>query len=1025
MSTRRRTSSKSAKEAKADTPLDTQDMQAASPAHQAGNVINTPLLNLPCAASALIQPRVLTSPAPWAGHIPFAAWLIAATRPRTFVELGVYSGISYLAFCQAAAEQGMPLRAWGVDTWEGDAHAGHYGADILHTLRAQHDALYGSFSTLLQKTFDAALADIPDASVDLLHIDGLHTYEAVRHDFESWRGKLSERAVVLFHDTAVREGDFGVWCLWDEVRTRWPALEFEHSNGLGVLLVGEAPPEVLLALTQDAARWQRARAAFAALGRRLELQAALQHTSTLLADEQARSAERLEHIGQQDEQLRAAERLHAVIEQQKAHIAQQDEQLRELERIRPIIEQQKTHIELQDEQLRRAADELSAEQARSTERLAWIETLDAQLLALGNAPAVIARQSAHITQLDRHIIAQQMHIDALLASHSWRYAAWLRWLGRQARRARDSRHGQRALHLARRARNAASYALRGDWAGLAARVREIHRQRSEERNLQRLIAAAASGSALPCGILATPHTRYVAHALQAALQRAGLHASLMDAPPTDGRWPLPLYFIICPQMFSSLPPGEKRIAFQMEQTVSSRWFTPRYVHTLTHSLAMLDYTPANLPALAALGIRYPHLFLAPIGGIANYPAQLGYDGGMLPAADEQCEVLFYGDASAPRRQRLLEAVGKRFKLRVVREVFGESLHRALAGACVVLNIHYYEGALLETTRVYECLSLGVPVVSETAADQPGHAALDGIVHFASCDNEAALLEAIDAALRQHSNATAHSAWQERLRAHLTVTQQHFDWSIQRLLLARRIHDWQRFELLTDGAPPLAARIALSLPETHQRRAAFEAMRLPDVQLFDGLRYTPGWVGAALSYKYLAHRAVQQSMEQLEVMEDDVLFPPDFDARRQRVLDWLAAHEGQWDLFLGTMAIVHPETRVLHVDKAGGETFITIDRPMSMVCNIYAPAALQRIAAWDEKNQDADTNTIDRWLQSAGLRAVLTLPFLAGHREDQDSSLWGISNASYAHMIADAEKRLGELAEAWLSKQQQSGAHGDA
>ena len=41
---------------------------------------------------------------------------MAATRPRTLVELGVYSGISYLAFCQAAMQHGVPLRAWGVDT---------------------------------------------------------------------------------------------------------------------------------------------------------------------------------------------------------------------------------------------------------------------------------------------------------------------------------------------------------------------------------------------------------------------------------------------------------------------------------------------------------------------------------------------------------------------------------------------------------------------------------------------------------------------------------------------------------------------------------------------------------------------------------------------------------------------------------------------------------------------------------------------------------------------------------------------
>ena len=88
--------------------------------------------------------------------------------------------------------------------------------------------------------------------------------------------------------------------------------------------------------------------------------------------------------------------------------------------------------------------------------------------------------------------------------------------------------------------------------------------------------------------------------------------------------------------------------------------------------------------------------------------------------------------------------------------------------------------------------------------------------------------------------------------------------------------------------------------------------------------------------------------------------------------------------------------------------------MSMVCNIYAPAALACIAAWDESNKDADTNTIDRWLQAAGLRAVLTLPFLVQHREDQNSSLWGISNEGYSQMIAQTEAELAHMADEWLA-----------
>ena len=41
--------------------------------------------------------------------------------------------------------------------------------------------------------------------------------------------------------------------------------------------------------------------------------------------------------------------------------------------------------------------------------------------------------------------------------------------------------------------------------------------------------------------------------------------------------------------------------------------------------------------------------------------------------------------------------------------------------------------------------------------------------------------------------------------------------------------------------------------------------------------------------------------------------------------------------------------------------------------------------------------------------VVTLPFLVGHHEELDSSLWGISNEHYAPLIAQAQARLEQLA----------------
>ncbi|MDN7509520.1 class I SAM-dependent methyltransferase [Burkholderia multivorans] len=182
----------------------------------------------------------------WCGHIPFAHWLIGVMRPRMVVELGTHTGVSYAAFCTSVERHGVPARCFAVDTWAGDEHAGQYSEEIFADLLQYHRARFSSFSTLIRATFDEAVEHFADGSIDLLHIDGLHTYEAVSHDFDTWKPKLSDRAVVLFHDTNERHHDFGVWKLWAELRNQFPSFEFTHGHGLGVLLVGRNPHADLL-----------------------------------------------------------------------------------------------------------------------------------------------------------------------------------------------------------------------------------------------------------------------------------------------------------------------------------------------------------------------------------------------------------------------------------------------------------------------------------------------------------------------------------------------------------------------------------------------------------------------------------------------------------------------------------------------------------------------------------------------------------------------------------------------------------
>jgi hypothetical protein len=159
-----------------------------------------------------------------------------------------------------------------VDTWLGDAHATHYKESVYQDLREYHRE-YESFSTLLRMTFDEALPQVPDGSVDLLHIDGLHFYDAVKKDYETWRPKFSERGVVLFHDTMETQDGFGVHQIWSELSTNFPSFNMEHGHGLGILAVGPRPPGALLDFLETAnAKPQTTRALFAALGRRVLLE---------------------------------------------------------------------------------------------------------------------------------------------------------------------------------------------------------------------------------------------------------------------------------------------------------------------------------------------------------------------------------------------------------------------------------------------------------------------------------------------------------------------------------------------------------------------------------------------------------------------------------------------------------------------------------------------------------------------------------------------------------------------------------
>ncbi|HZE13885.1 MAG TPA: class I SAM-dependent methyltransferase [Chthoniobacterales bacterium] len=179
------------------------------------------------------EPRIYGVGA-WTPHVHFAYDLVAALRPALLVELGVDRGESYFAFCQATLENKTGTRCFGVDTWRGDQHAGGYDETTFAQVSEHNRANYESFSTLIRSGFDEALAHFENESVDLLHLDGLHTEAAVRHDLQAWLPKLRPGGILLLHDVDVRGKDFGAWKVWEELQSQSHSWTFHDGPGLGV-----------------------------------------------------------------------------------------------------------------------------------------------------------------------------------------------------------------------------------------------------------------------------------------------------------------------------------------------------------------------------------------------------------------------------------------------------------------------------------------------------------------------------------------------------------------------------------------------------------------------------------------------------------------------------------------------------------------------------------------------------------------------------------------------------------------------
>lgn len=654
-------------------------------------------------------------------------------------------------------------------------------------------------------------------------------------------------------------------------------------------------------------------------------------------------------------------------------------------------------------QLDQKQDEIQRQMGLSSE-------LGEQLLAKG---ARISELNQQLGELRDALADREAYVNLVHASLSWQITAPLRACKAILRR---------LLGGARRSIAATGHVFqdassRRKYAKIARQLGPVGATRQAARFLQRGGPSPEPGAlsahpvfdlrktgGSPVVVLSTRHCRYVAELLVSALERAGIAARAIYEGPEGAYDDVP-HFVICPQMFEKLP--GLYVSFQMEQSVSTRWFTPDYLRKLENSFAIFDYSLENIAKLVSMGLHARQFYYMPVGYLPGYAPD-------APPVEEDYDVLFYGDINNERRRACIAELEKVCRVKVVSDLFGPAMVDELRRAKVVVNIHYYPGALLESTRLWECLSLDCLVVSERSSDMDQHEELQSFVDFVDEGDFAGMAARVQYWL---GDEPARRARVERNAAGVASRFNRFDYYFYRFLLASGNISFEDFWRLIGSAYPLPSdKLCLNLPEFTDRAASFDRDNRYGFHRFPGLRHSKGWIGCALSYKYMIRLAMERGFPMVCICEDDVEFPANFDATWTGIAEHLSNKAGQWHIFSGLMADLHEEAKILEVEEHGGYEFVTTNKLISTVFNVYDQDSYRFLTGWDETNEDVATNTIDRYLErTKSLRVLTTCPFLVGHKEELYSTLWGGQNTMYTTLIAKSESLLRDKIAAYRGK----------
>jgi len=179
------------------------------------------------------------------------------------------------------------------------------------------------------------------------------------------------------------------------------------------------------------------------------------------------------------------------------------------------------------------------------------------------------------------------------------------------------------------------------------------------------------------------------------------------------------YFIFSPQWQLARPgkeqinlPKNKYFLYQLEQLNQNESIPYQNLQIISNyilnSYYTFDYSVTNLN-LYPLFLKNKIKLLTPFIDNININNKYNFKNKLI-------DILFIGTLNKRRNNILNILKNKGYKIKIVENIFNDKLEEFINNSKIILNIHYYNNAILELFRIHDILSFNCFIISELPGD---------------------------------------------------------------------------------------------------------------------------------------------------------------------------------------------------------------------------------------------------------------------------------------------------------------------